>query len=176
VILHGLFIWDDPLMRILALVVAVVIISMTFNAWQRGAFAPRFIAELRDNATVSNSARLMLTYSGAPIEMEMCLISADGDEQHIKAASHEISGLATLQSVTVHLPAAWSDEIKVLAHQITPEGNSRPLPVLAELDSETLSRQVNLMETGGRVVLQLDDRAGQLTLMLLEKVEPANPT
>lgn len=170
VILHGLFIWEDPPMRILALVVAAVIIGMTFNAWRQGAFAPRFIAELRDNAPINGPASLRLTYNGAPIEMEMHLVSADGDLRQIRAASHEISELAALQSVTVHLPAARAGEIKVLTYQVTPEGNSHPLPVLAELDSETLSRQVNLMETGGRVVLQLDDRAGQLTLTLLEKI------
>jgi hypothetical protein len=111
----------------------------------------------------------MLTYSGVPLEMELRLVSVDGDEQQIKAANHEISKLATLQSVTIQLPAARAGEIKVLAHQITAEGNSRPLSVLAELDSETLAQQANLQETGGRVVLQLDDRAGQLSLTLLEK-------
>lgn len=54
VILHGLLIWDDPLKRSLALVVAAVIIGMTFNAWRRGAFVPRFIAELRDNAAINS--------------------------------------------------------------------------------------------------------------------------
>ena len=171
VILHGLFIWEDPLMRGLALVVSAVIIGMTINAWRRGAFVPRFIAELRGGASTSNSARLALTYSGAPIEAGMRLVFAggDGDERQIRAASHDIPGLTTLQSATIQLPVTRADEIKVLAHQITPEGNSLALPVTAELEAGGSTRQANLMETGGQAVLRLDDQTSQLRLTLREK-------
>jgi amino acid permease len=170
VILHGLIIWDDPLMRILALVVAAVIMGMTFNAWRRKAFVPRFIVELRDNAPTHNPAQLMLTYSGAPLATDLRLVSTKGDQQQIRAARLEIPELATLQSITVHLPLARAAEIKVLGHQISLEGNSLALPVRAKLDSGALAQQANLMEIGGQVVLQLDGQASQLTLTLLEKL------
>lgn len=170
--LHGLFIWETLLMRGLALLVSGIIIGVTLNAWRWGAFIPRFIVELR-GATPERPARLALSYSGLPLEAKVCLVF-DGNppgEQFLKAASHEISGSAPLQAAVIQLPAAQANEIKVLAHQITPEGNSLALPVTAELEAGGSLRQVNLMETGGQVTLPFDPQAGQLTLTASPQVK-----
>ncbi len=171
VILHGLFIWEDPFMRGLALAVSAVIIGMTLNAWRQGAFVPRFIAELRGDPSPEYSAGLALTYSGLPCETEMHLSFTDGDagERQIRAATHDISKLMALQTATIELPATRANEIKILAHQITPEGNSLALPITAELNADGSTRQVNLMETGGQAVLPLDAQTSRLTLSLREK-------
>jgi hypothetical protein len=171
VILHGLFIWDDPLLRGLALAAAAVIIGMTFNAWRGGAFIPRFIAELRGGPSGNDMAKLALIYSGQPVETEMRLTFAGNDtsEQQIKAASHNIANLKTLQSATIQLPATRANEIKVLAQQITPEGNALALPVTTELNTGSSTQQVSLSETGGQAVLTLEAQAGWLTLTLRKK-------
>lgn len=171
VVLHGLVIWEDPLRRGLALVMSAVIVGMTFNVWRQGAFVPRFIAELRGETTTAHPASLALTYSGLPFETEMQLVFAgDGaGGQQIRAANHQISKLARLQSATIQLPALQADEIKVLAHQITPEGNALALPVTTKLDAGGSTRQVNLLETGGQVALPLADQTGQLTLTLFQE-------
>jgi hypothetical protein len=171
VILHGLFIWDDPLLRGLALAAAAVIIGMTFNAWRGGAFIPRFIAELRGGPSGNDMAKLALIYSGQPVETEMRLTFAGNDtsEQQIKAASHNIANLKTLQSATIQLPATRANEIKVLAQQITPEGNALALPVTTELNTGSSTQQVSLRETGGQAVLTLEAQAGWLTLTLRKK-------
>jgi amino acid permease len=168
VILHGLFIWEDLIMRGLALVMSIVIIGMTINAWRRGAFTPRFIVELCSSAAPGHPTRLGLTYSGAPLEVGVRLVFADGEvgEQQVKAANYAIPELTPLRSATIQLPARRANEIKVLAYQITLEGNSLALPVTAELDTDGSTRQVHLLETGGQVALQLDHRVSRLTLTL----------
>jgi hypothetical protein len=85
-----------------------------------------------------------------------------------------VGWLATLQSATIPLPVTRANEIKMLAHQITPEGNSLALPVTAELDAHGSARQVNLMGTGGQVTLPLDNQASQLTLTLGKKTSSAH--
>jgi hypothetical protein len=168
VILHGLFIWEDLIMRGLALVMTAVIIGMTINTWRRGAFIPRFVVELRGGASADHPASLALTYNSVPLEAGVRLVFAGSDTegQPIKTASHDIADLETLQSATIRLPALRANEIKVLAHQITPEGDAQPLPVTAELDTGGSTRQVQLMETGGQVTLPLDDQVIPLTLKL----------
>jgi hypothetical protein len=144
---------------------------MTFNAWRGGAFIPRFIAELRGGPSGNDMAKLALTYSGQPVETEMRLTFAGNDtsEQQIKAASHNIANLKTLQSATIQLPATRANEIKVLAQQITPEGNALALPVTTELNTGSSTQQVSLRETGGQAVLTLEAQAGWLTLTLRKK-------
>lgn len=168
VILHGLFIWEDLIMRGLALAMSVIIIGITINAWRRGAFIPRFIVELRGGASPDHPSRLALTYNGVPLEAGVRFVFA-GDAaagRQVQAASHEISELMTLQSAQIQLPATRANEIKVLAYQFSPEGDRLPFPITAELDAGGSTRQVHLLETGGQVALPLDDQVSQLTLTL----------
>ncbi len=171
VVLHGLFIWEDLLLRGLALAAALVIIGTPLNAWRRGAFIPRFIAELRNNEASGNTAHLLLTYSGQPVATGVSLAFAGNgtSEQWTELDRHDIPDLATFHSATIQLPPTKATEIKVLAHQITAEGNALALPVTATLAPSGPSYPINLKETGGQAILPLDNQANQLCLTLQEK-------
>jgi hypothetical protein len=48
-VLHGLIIWQEPLLRVLALIVSAVIAWVSIDAWRRGAFLPRLVVEVHSD-------------------------------------------------------------------------------------------------------------------------------
>jgi amino acid permease len=163
VILHGLVIWDDPLRRILALLVATVIVAVTINSWRQGAFVPRLVVEVGTHEEEGRPAHLSVTAGGEPYAAGIQLIFNSGTETS-KSANSEIVNFATLQQVIVTLPAGVAPELKVWTYIVSPGSTAKPLPVLAEVRMEMETVEIDLNLTGGQVLLPLNNRPAQLTL------------
>lgn len=169
VILHGLIIWNDPVQRILALLVAVTIVVVTINSWRRGAFVSRLVVEVGAHEEGDSPAHLSVTAGGEPYAADIELIYSDGTVTH-RSANSEIANLASLQQAIVTLPAGVAPELKVWTYILSPGSTAKALPALAEIrtDAETLEIDLNL--TGGQVLLPLNNRAAQLTLTFREVI------
>lgn len=112
-------------------------------------------------------ATFAITAGGQPATAEVRLGYADG-EQRVQAATAEIPTFSALRYATFQLPATQARELKVWAHQITPEGNSEGLPARLQVHCGGEKKEFDLKLSGGQVVLPLNGAACQLTITLPE--------
>jgi len=173
--LHGLVIWENPVQRAAALAVGLLMVGATTAMARRGAFASRVVVELREDqrgrglcpesrrAQPQGRAAFAITVGGQPATAEVRLGYADG-EQRVRAATAEIPTFSALHYATFQLPATDARELKVWAHQITPEGNSEGLPALLQVHCGGEKKEFDLKLSAGQVVLLLDGAACRLEL------------
>jgi hypothetical protein len=151
-LLHGLFIWQNPLARGIALLFGLLVIGITVLMFRRGAFSRRTVVELRGDAHEGGGAIFTISNGGEAVTANIDLRFSNGEETRQTAAG-EISLLSKLRYASFHLPAIPSREIKVWAHRITPEGNSEALPALLEVQNRSETKTFDLKLTGGQVIL-----------------------
>lgn len=151
--LHGLVIWEHPLMRAGGVLVGVLMVAVTAAMIRRGAFDPRVVIELRQDRRVGRSL-VAITAGGQPAAAEVQLSDADG-ERRMQDSTSDLPEFSALRSVGVDLPASRARELKVWAHTISPEGISEDLSMLVAVHDGDENRVVDLGQSGGQVVLHL---------------------
>jgi predicted transcriptional regulator len=161
--LHGLVIWENPVQRAAALAVGLLMLGATMAMARRGAFASRVVVELREDQREGRRPAFAITAGGQPATAEVRLGYADG-EQRVRVATAEIPTFSALRYATFQLPATDARELKVWAHQITPEGNSESLPARLVVHCGGEKKEFDLKLSAGQVVLLLDGSACRLEL------------
>lgn len=152
--LHGLVLWQNPLARISAIFVGVLIVGATIVMVRRGAFAPRIVVELREDQREGGQGAFAITARGRPAAADVRLAYPDGEERH-QVVAGEVPRFFALRHATFHLPATTARELKVWAHRVTHEGSSEGLPALAEVHCGNETRRFDLKLSGGQAVLPL---------------------
>jgi hypothetical protein len=168
-LLHGLVLWENPLARASAVLTAGLIIAATIAMARQGAFAGRAIVELCDDLRTPGGQRFSVFANGAPCAASVTLEYTDGNRE-LGAAAGVIDSPAGLRRATFRLPETGSVQLKLWAHQVTPQGNSEALPLIAEVTAGGQSRRVDLGLTGGKAVLPLTAR-GPVEVRLLVDLE-----
>jgi hypothetical protein len=153
-LIHGLFIWENSLARIIALSIAVLSLAATLVMKQYGAFASRVVVELREDQYPGGSSIFTITAGGQPKIAEVVLGYADG-EQHHQAASVEIPSLSSLHYATFRLSNKQEKELRVWTHKSNFKVDSKSLPALVEVESGNKNMQFNLQLSSGRILLPL---------------------
>jgi hypothetical protein len=154
-ILHGLVIWQDPFERLTALATAMLILWTSYRIIRTGAFKPRGVFELRQDHNQAGRVIFNNLASGEPAPLRLRL--DDGQrEDFIQTSSSEIPSFSSLVSIDFHLPETRIKELKVWAHQITPEGDSLSLPAVMEVHAGDEIQHYNLEANHGQVVIPLD--------------------
>jgi amino acid permease len=127
VLAHGLVIWQDPLQRVVALVVGVVMIGLAAIVVRGGALVKRVVVELRVERGVETRTVLGVVSAG---KLLPCMIGfGDGTGRPESQTSRgESFSMAPVTTATVDLSQSSAREIKVWTHEITPEGLDRELP------------------------------------------------
>ncbi len=163
IFIHGLVIWTDPLQRTIALIVGVLLLGTTLWIVRRGAFRRRVVVELRKNENPGGQSAFAIVAGGQPVLTAVQLGYGTGAQQ-VQAAAGEIQRFSTLRSAGFHLLTAGVKELKVWAHQVTPEGESVGLNgVLSVLDGTT-SKPITLPPTSGQVLLPLSSESCQVEI------------
>lgn len=162
IVLHGTVIWNDPLQRLAALLVATLMLGVTIAAIRRGAFRPRTVVELRVDRTTGR-AFFSLIAGGTPLSTDLWLHYSD-DEQHLVAASGEVPAFAALQALTVQLPATPTYDLRVWAHAVTRTDRSEALPIYLELLHGAETQRIDVDEAGGQALLRLHGAGGRLRI------------
>ncbi|MCA9998026.1 MAG: hypothetical protein KDE56_19835, partial [Anaerolineales bacterium] len=160
ILVHGLFIWENPVQRVLALLVAAVIVIVTVNSWRQGAFVPRLVVNV---LAQPQQAMLSLAASGQPYVAPVQL-SYQNHSPTEQSAAGAIANFATLRQATFQLPAGVARELKVWAFELNAEGSSQPLPAVAELVVGEETAVIDLQLTGGQFILPLHNQPATLTL------------
>lgn len=167
--LHGLVIWEDPLMRAGGVLMGLLILVVTAAMTRRGAFVPRIVVELREDRRTDGRSLVAVTAGGQPAAADVQLGGADG-ERRSQSATDDLPDFGTLRSVAIDMPAGRARELKVWAHTISPEGTSDGLPVVVAVHDGDERRDVDLGKLGGQAVLRLRHARCRLEFTL-----PASP-
>ncbi len=164
---HGLVIWQNPAQRALGIFVGLLMLGVTINLIRQGGFAPRLVLELREDQRQHGRSLFAITAGGQPLTTDVWLSYGDS-EQHVQAASGEVTDFPSLRNATFHLPAVAARELKVWAHQITPEESAQGLPALLNVHGDSHKQEFDLKQSGGQVVLPMTGEACRLEVTLPE--------
>jgi amino acid permease len=125
---YGLFIWDDPIERFMAIGVGIVLLLVTYLVIRQGALASRVVIELRVDITdTGERASLAIIDRGKMFVGNFRFLYANG-EKSLNGAQVDVPAYKQLKSIYIEFPATSSREVKVWLHRVTPEGNSEPIP------------------------------------------------
>jgi len=155
--LHGLFIWQNAFQRLVAILVGVVVLVMTYLMVRKGAFARRVVIEVRQDPAATGQAEgiFMVTDSGQrATQARVELGYADG-ERIFQAASGVIPQFSGLYSAKFHLTGTRAQELRVWLHRVTSDGQSEHLPALVKVSSGKAIREFHVDGVGKQFVFPL---------------------
>ncbi len=145
IFVHGGLIWQEPTLRIFALVVGVIVLGVTMIMLLRGALDPRVVIELRQDQRAGESDVFNITANGAPLVARVELEYSDGIKES-NAHTGRVPSFAGLRSATFHLPVTRARQLKLWVHKFTPEGHSESLLVKAR--AGTMEQEFHLQANG----------------------------
>lgn len=125
-VVHGLLIWSDLGERILALSIGLLLLAMTVGLMRRGIFASRTVVEVRASQSPPSTGIVALSSGGHPTTAKIWLGYA-GQEPCVQEVDGTAAVMPSLRTLTLDLPNGTSQELKVWAHRVTPEGDSEPI-------------------------------------------------
>jgi len=171
--LHGLVIWQNPLARGVALLAGVVCLVLTGAVWRAGAFRTRLVVELRRYLASGPPAQVSVVGAGSPVPADIQLLDQDHAALRQEQAANRTAPALAAYAV-VNVPATRTRELRVWAHEVTPDGNSQGLPAVVQIaDGATappsalplVEGQILVPFSGGPCQVQLnfsgsDTRAG----------------
>jgi hypothetical protein len=130
--LHGLVIWENPLARGVALLAGVTCLVLTGAVWRAGAFRARLVVELRRYLASGPPAQVSVVGAGSPVQADIQLLDQDHATLRQEQAANRTAPALAAYAV-VNVPATHTRELKVWAHEITPDGNSQGLPAEVQI-------------------------------------------
>ena len=156
--LHGLFIWQNPFQRVIALLVGVVILAITFLMVRTGTFARRLVIELRQApAGTEQSGAFMVTDSGRAATRAWVELGYAGAEHVYQTADGAIPDFPELCSAKFHLPGTKAQELMLWIHRVTAEGQSENLPALVKVFFRQDIREFHMDGASKQLVLPLKE-------------------
>jgi amino acid permease len=168
ILLHGLFIWSDPFLRLAALLAAGIVVVTTIVVIRQGVFVPRTVVEVRANQDPHKMAVFTITGIGKPLPADVHLSYQHG-EQHLQAAYGEIPSFNQLRSITFHLQPTAAKELKIWLHQLTPEDFSESLPARVSIYQGQEKYDFDTTSSGERLILLLNSEDCRIEISLAEE-------
>jgi hypothetical protein len=157
--LHGLLIWQNPFQRVVALLVGIVILGITYLMVRKGAFARRVVIEIRQDPAVTGQAggTFMVTDCGRAATQARVWLGYPGGERVYQGALGPIPEFGDLCSATFHVPVTEAQELMTWVHRVTPEGQSEHLPALLKVSWGTEIREFHVDGVSKQFILSLRD-------------------
>jgi hypothetical protein len=159
ILVHGLFVWDDPFRRAMGLAVSIILLWFLVSI-RSSAFVPRAVVELRLGNDHGTAAALNLVSPGAVgrpmVEWLRNGRHLAGQDRH----ATEVSG-ATVQ--TEPLPVR---ECKVWTHRLTPDGTSQGVGAQVRVANQRTAHVAEFQMPNGVVVFPFSGEAAVLTITL----------
>jgi len=157
--LHGFFIWQNAFQRVVAILVGVVILAMTYLMVRKGVFARRLVIEVRQEPAVTEQSggTFMVTDCGQQATQARVVLDYADRERAYQAACGAIPEFPELRSAKFHVPGTKAQELLVWVHRVTAEGQSEHLPALVKVSSGKAIREFHVDGAGKQVVFPLKD-------------------
>lgn len=165
IFVYGLFIYQDPVQRVITLVIGAAIVVVTFAMLRRGMLKKRAVVELHADYSPGGAHRFNIVAGGKPAVTPVRLEYTDCIEQVVKA-NGSLPALSTLCAATFDVATGGASEVKVWTHSISPEWISEPLPTTACVRCGHTPQEFDLAQTGGRVLLPCQGEMCQVRLLL----------
>jgi len=163
---YGVFVWEDPFRRLLAVGVGIMILIVTYFEIRQGAFAPRVVVELKvEVSDADERATLAIVDAGQPLKGTFRFVYAN-EERSAEGSEVEIPSFALLKSISVELEAPSSKEMKVWVHRVTPEGISDAIPAALRIRNGDTDRSIQLDSRSSHLIMPLTSRASKLEIAL----------
>jgi len=167
--LHAIVIWVNPAERAAAFLVGLLVLAATVAMARQGAFSRRVVVEVKEDTRRKGNGGAMFTITAsgqrAVAEVQM---SYAGREEKRREAAGEVPAFGDLRSITFHLPVTEARELKVWAHTVTPDGSSRSLPAIMELNDKGNTKRFDLKVSGGQIVVPITGDACRLQIAFAE--------
>jgi len=168
IFLHGLWIFQEPFTRILAILVGLVVFGVTIAMLRGGALKGRLAVELRHDQSLGGKSVYHATANGVPANGEAHLVFVDGQQDH-PAAAGEILVFSALREARFQIPATGASELKVWTHRITPELRSEGLAASLIVNNNGEQGKFDLGRSGGQVILPYSGGKGEIKIALVEE-------
>jgi hypothetical protein len=166
---YGLFIWDDPIERFMAIGVGMVMMLVTYLVVRQGAFSSRVVIELKvETSDTDEHATLIIVDAGKPLAGTFKLVYAN-EERSIEGSEIEIPSHKQLKNIFVEFSAVSSKEMKVWIHRVTPEGNSNAIPASLRINDGDADKAIQLNSNSSQIILPLLSQANRLEIILNNK-------
>ena len=118
---------EEPLQRLTAVGVSILMLIVTGLVFRQGAFASRVVMELKvDASDTGERATLSLVDAGKPLNGMFKLMYAN-EERSVSGSTVEVPSYKQLKNILVEFSTPASTEIKVWLHHVTPEGKSEAI-------------------------------------------------
>jgi hypothetical protein len=157
VFLHGLVIWEDPVARVLALVVGAATVGLIAWLIRSDRFRARSVIEVRLDERGRGS--ISVTSAGQALVEERRIT---GD-----------AGARTADPIVVTLEPSAARELRIWSHRVTADGWSFPIPVTATIasrDDQAVPTRTVGTESPDPILVPLEGEPAVVT-MALEQVD-----
>ena len=141
---YGVVIWESPVERAAALVMAGAMIALTALLARRDAFAPRAFVEVRVEEEREDRVSVEATVEGLRVNRSPELDFAGDDS------------FETRRCVTVDLPESRARALKLRVHRVTAERESEPLSATVDIRRATDRRELRV---DGLALIPIDGAA-----------------
>lgn len=170
ILIHGLYIWDAWLLRLLAIGGGLVILAVSWRTWQQGARAGRAVIEIRHDERLQGRSHCNIVANGQPLEANVTLQYGNRQEE-LYSANVAISTFSALQSVTLRIPSTAASSLKIWVHNLPVEGGLVGLPAQVTIRGD--HQQPDFQETtgNGQIVVPWKGRDGRIEIVLDKPVE-----
>lgn len=166
VFVYGFFIWENPIPRLMAIGVGVMILIVTFLVIRQGLFISRVVIELRvEVSDTDERATLAIVDQGKPRDGTFTFVYANG-EQSISGAEVEIPSFKQLKNIFIEFSSKSSKEMKVWLHRVTPEGNSEPIFAALQIKDDGNGATIRLDSETSQVIMPLTSQINELEITL----------
>jgi len=156
--LHGLFIWQNAFQRVVAILVGVVILAMTYRMVRKGTFTRRLVIEVRQDVVPSGQeadGMFSVTDSGRAATRAQVWLSYPDGERFYQTANETIPHFSNLCSLKFQVSMVQAQELLIWVHRVTPEGQSESLPARLKVTSGKVIRDVQVDGARQQLVLPL---------------------
>lgn len=153
IFLHGLLIWEDWPLRILALVAGVLIVAATTVMLRRGILEPRLVLGLHHDQSLHGSSAWLVTFDGEPLATPLEFRNQDGEQAVTGAGSGPLPRFDGLCAVRMAVPAVPWQELKVWARRTTPEIVVVSIPGSLHVRGEGGETAYDTEAAGGQVLI-----------------------
>lgn len=167
ILLHGLVIWEAPLLRGGALFMGAAIVVMTIVMARTGSFARRLTIEVREDHGQGRTF-FAVTASGRESKSEVLLEYSDGTRR-LHTATGEIPAFQSLRRA-VFEPTLTKDgaialgELKIRVHRVTEEGVSEAVSGFVRVQMAKETKSFNLALSNGQVLLPLSETTCRVSI------------
>jgi hypothetical protein len=153
---HGLFIWEGPVKRVGALLIAAAMVAAFGALLRHDLFTSRVAIEVRAEEDSSAGATFAVVGAGQSLPVSARFLTGGGEVQ-VEAASGTMPDLSALLGSSFRVPATGATTLRVWAHRVTADGESQALPALVTVRDGARSRRFDLQLSGGQVLMPIGD-------------------